>query len=54
MHNFKKLLFLNYVTVLILLIYSVENLKIQDYSNINILPLPDYWRTMYLIEVHEL
>lgn len=49
-----KLLFLNYVTLLILLIYSVENLKIQDYCNINILPLPDCWRPMYLTEVHEL
>lgn len=54
MHNFLELLFLDYVTVLILLIYSVENLKIQDYCNINILPLLDFWRPMYLNKIHEL
>lgn len=37
-----KLLFLN------LLIYSMENLKIQDCCNIGILPLPNCWRPMYL------
>lgn len=32
----------------------MENLKIQDYCNINILPLPDCWRCMYLNKVPEL